>query len=388
MSTIVSPASPAKGDRRHGTPSERRIRVVHLVSALNIGGLEKVVFDLVRLTNPEEFDVRVLCLGEAGALASDFEALRVKVTSLGMLGRGKLRGILAIANNLRRDRPNVLHTHNPSPHFQGALAARLSDVPVVVHTKHGRNYPDQWRKVWANRIATWFTSRVVAVSSNAADVARTVERIAANKVEVICNGIDLDRFNGRNAPQSRDPRRAIHVARISDPPKDHATLLRAVRRVVDAEPTFHLNIVGDGPQRNEMECLCRELRLENHVAFLGFRSDVNELLDQCGLFLLSTTTEGLSITLLEAMANCLPVVTTRVGGNPEVVADGRTGLLVPAGREEVMAAAMLRIIQEPGLATEMGSQGRLAVEERFDLRKVVARYEEIYCELLAKRGRR
>lgn len=374
-------------DHASKTTQRPPLRVVHLVSALNIGGLEKVVFDLVRLTDPQRVTVRVVCLGKAGHLESAFHDLGVRVESLDVLGKGTLKATLALARWLRAERPDVLHTHNPSPHVVGALAAKLAGVGMLVHTKHGRNYPgDRWR-VRLNRMAAWLGSRVVAVSENVARVAIDIERVPPGKVQVIWNGIDLERFRP-SYPTSGPVRRAIHVARIMDPPKDHGTLLRAVRRVVDAVPDFTLDIVGDGPHRTQTEALCRELGLERQVRFLGFRSDIHALLTQCDVFLLSTTTEGLSITLLEAMASGLPVVTTNVGGNPEVVAEGETGLLVPAGSPREMADAILALVRDPERARAYGAAGRKRVEAHFDLRKTVERYCELYETLSARHAKR
>jgi glycosyltransferase involved in cell wall biosynthesis len=289
----------------------------------------------------------------------------------------------ALAKWLQRSPVDVLHTHNPSPHAAGALARLRTQIPVLVHTKHGRNYPGEWRRVLVNRGVSWLTDCVVAVSHDAASVSREIERIPERKLRVIHNGIDLTRFAPvKGVP---NPRRAIHVARIADPPKDHTTLLRAVRRVADVVPDFHLEIVGDGPQRGAVEQLCDELRLRDNVTLMGFRSDVAERIGQCGLAMLSSLTEGLSITLLEAMAMGLPVVATDVGGNREVVAQGKTGILVPAEQPEAMAEAMLTLIRSPEQAAAMGAAGRERMEDGFNLSKVAEEYSELYLELLGKR---
>lgn len=359
------------------------IRVVHLVSTLNIGGLEKVVYDLVRFVDRERFDVKVLCLGEIGALADDFEAIGIPTFGLNAIDKGPLASSRVLARRLKELSVDVLHTHNPAPHLAGALARCRTRIPMLVHTKHGRNYPDQWKRVLINRMVTWATDCVVAVSHNAARVSLEVERIPARKLRVLHNGIDLDRFQPL-AACNLNPRRAIHVARLCDP-KDHTTLLRAVRLVSNAIPDFHLDLVGDGPHRGQIESLCDELQLRNNVSFAGFCGDVRQRISQCGLALLSSLSEGLSITLLEAMAMGLPVVATNVGGNGEVIVEGQTGMLVPPQQPEKMAAAMLELIGSPERAAAMGKAGRKRIEDEFDLRSVVRAYESIYSGLLAKK---
>jgi glycosyltransferase involved in cell wall biosynthesis len=261
------------------------------------------------------------------------------------------------------------------------MAAWISGRPGVVHTKHGRNYPKDKKKVFGNRLASWLSDKIVAVSGDAAEVARHVEKVPDRKIEIIWNGIDVERFFAVEVRPSIS-QRAIHVARLIYPTKDQVTLLHAVRRVVDAEPGFSLDIVGDGPYRAELEALCDELKLRRHVRFLGQRDDVHALMSQADMFVLSSITEGLSITLLEAMATGLPIVATRVGGNPEVVADGETGLLVPPRSPDALAEAILRLVRDPQSARRMGAAARQRAELSFDIRRVVARYEELYRSVL------
>ena len=152
--------------------------------------------------------------------------------------------------------------------------------------------------------------------------------------------------------------------------------VNAVRIVADKQPDFVLDIVGDGPDRPDLEALCDELRLRAHVNFIGFRDDVHHFLSQAEFFVLSSVTEGVSITLLEAAASGLPIVATNVGGNPEVTVHGETGLLVPPRSPEALALAMLEMLKDSNRARRMGIAGRRRVEQHFDLRRSVARYEE------------
>ena len=369
-------------DTQAACAADDRVRVVHLVLGLSIGGLEQVVYDLVSKVDRDRFDVRVLCLGEIGVWGPRFKALGVPVEGLGVMQRGTLGRVAAVARRLRALRPDVLHTHNPAPHLVGALAARLSGVPVVINTKHGRNYPHNRKWVLANRLASWLSNKVVAVSGDAGDVALKIEKVPAHKVEVIRNGIDLERFPIARRPRRESCRRAVHVARISYSSKDQRTLLQAVRIVADRQPDFVLDIVGDGPDRSDLEGFCDELHLRSHVNFIGFRDDVQHYLSRAEFFVLSSVTEGISLTLLEAAASGLPIVATQVGGNPEVTVHGESGFLVPPRSPESLAAAMLEMLSDRNRARRMGIAGRRRVAEQFDLCRAVARYEELYLSLL------
>jgi sugar transferase (PEP-CTERM/EpsH1 system associated) len=359
---------------------ENKLRIVHLVRALDVGGLERVVLDLVTHRS-EAVDARVLCLEHRGEIAQRFESAGVEVQVLSSGGSSAGRRIWSLTKTLRKLRPHVLHTHNAAPHLNGALAANLARVPVLVHTKHGRNYPKDRKLVLQNRIAARLSSKVVCVSHDAAEVARNIEKVSENRIAVIHNGINIGRFRMNPAPFKSLTCRAIHVARLNWV-KDQATLLRAVRLVVDKLPGFELDVIGDGPARQEIVALQKELALEECVRFHGAREDVADWLARADLFVLSSVSEGICLTLLEAMAAGLPIVATDVGGNREVVDNGNTGTLVPPSDPDAMAKAILTMCTSAPVAREMGRRGRERVESHFDVRMMVARYETMYRELL------
>ena len=359
----------------------RRIRVVHLVSTLNVGGLEMVVWNLARLADTRRFDVRVLCLGQPGDLAPRFADIGTAVDALDADGCSKSSTVYRLIRRLRQLKPDILHTHNPAPHLFGTIAAHLSRIPVLINTKHGRNRTDLPRQIVMNRVLAHWSSCVVPVSEDAAEVARQIERVPASKLKVIRNGIDLQLFE---PPAEEHPfrKQAIHVARLNLV-KDQVTLLKAVRIVADADPEFRLDIVGDGPSKDELIKCHRDLGLKDSVRFLGHQDRVRALLAEADFFVLSSLTEGISLTLLEAMAMRLPVVATDVGGNREVVSKDETGLLVPAESPQALALAILDVIRNPQQARAMGRAGRRRVEEHFDVRNTVDQYESLYKRLLS-----
>jgi sugar transferase (PEP-CTERM/EpsH1 system associated) len=365
--------------------STRPIRIVHLVSTLNMGGLEMFVWNLARLTDSTQFTLHVVCLGEPGALAGRFSELSIPVIGLNAGDCSKARTVFRLLRYLRRLNPDILHTHNPSPHLFGTIATRLMRSPLLINTKHGRNRTDLPRQITMNRILSNLSTCVVPVSADAASVARDIERVPESKLKVIRNGIDLESFRPAPVPRSFC-KRGIHVARLNLI-KDQVTLLKAARHVLDAEPEFQLDIVGDGPSRAELEALHRDLGLKESVRFLGFRDEIRELLIDADMFVLSSLSEGISLTLLEAMAMELPVVATDVGGNREVVASEKTGLLVPAQSPRELADAIITLLKNPDLARAMGRAGRQRVEAEFDLHRAVKEYESLYKFLIYSRSR-
>jgi glycosyltransferase involved in cell wall biosynthesis len=364
------------------TPAGPPWGVVHCVFSVAIGGQEMVILSLASRADRSRFAPRVLCLHSAGELAPRFEAAGVPVDVLtAPIGAGSMQALSAVRRYLHQHRPAILHTHNPSPHQYGALARPGSGVPVLVHTKHGRNQTLTGRGLLLERLAGRMTDAVVGVSRDAAEVAHDIERIPWERIRIIHNGIDPGPIATAHPGTGW---RAVHVARLNHV-KDQATLLRAARLVLDANPAFRLDIVGDGELRGKLEQLAADLALGDAVTFHGFRRDVRPFLDAADVFVLSSTSEGIAITLLEAMAAGLPVVATDVGGNREVIEAGATGLLVPARSPVALSNAIIDVLADPGRAATMGAGGSERVRRSFSLDAMLRAYDDLYLELLRQR---
>lgn len=351
----------------------RRLRVAHVTPGLDMGGLEKLLVEFARHAGRERFELRFVCLGSRGVLADEVEALGWPVTALDRPAGFRPGLILALARLFRRWQIDVVHTHDDRAHIHGAVAARLAGVRRVLHTRHGRSPQLTRRQTALVNVAAGFTDRFVCVSRDSARL--TVRQGAgASRVTTIRNGIDLARFPFA-PPRIGGP--AVTVARLN-PEKDVATLLRAVALVVRDDPAFRLDVAGDGPCLPELRQQADTLGIAAHVRFLGQRRDVPALLARAGLFVLPSLSEGISLTLLEAMASGVPVVATRVGGTPEVVDDSATGLLVPAADPSSLARALLRLRHTPDECRRLADAARRRVEERFDVSRMVASYEALY----------
>jgi len=229
------------------------------------------------------------------------------------------------------------------------------------------------------RLASLLASRVVCVSQDSLELSAE-EGIARRKLTVIRNGIDISRF-AYLGPTLGGP--VVMVGRLV-PAKGVDTLLRAVASVVRRQPEFRLEVAGDGEARPGLKSLAGELGLGAHVRFLGNVQDVPALLARASALVLPSLSEGISLTLLEAMARGLPVVATRVGGNPEVVEDGVTGQLVPARDPDSLAQALLALWPGSERTREMGRAGRQRVEQLFDIKRMVADYEDLYLRLTGR----
>lgn len=362
------------------------LKVLHIVLGLQVGGLEKFVLDL---TDSYQANVQstILCLADPHAqyeIATNAEIIRWDK------GAGfSLSWALKISRLVKKGQYDLIHTHNPSPHFYGSIAGLLTRVPVV-HTKHGRNYPGSFKKVLLNRIASQLSQRIVAVSTDAADVCRQIEKIPASKVQTILNGVDVERFFPGSQGTLRDelqigdhiPLLGI-VARLSSE-KNHRLLLDTCQILKSNGSLFHLAIIGDGPLREDLEQGVITRNLEGSVTFLGMRQDIPKLVRAFDVFVLSSRTEGVSLTLLEAMSCCVPVVATDVGGNPEVVVDGVTGFIVPQDAK-ALAQKIKVFIQDAGLREMMGKAGRERVLAKFTLIKAAELYLDLYNSVVVGR---
>lgn len=358
--------------------------MLQVVLQLDPGGTERLVLDLVtRLRH--QMPMAVCCLDDEGAWASQLTDLGVPVVALhrrpGFRPALAAR-IAALAAALDAD---VLHCHHYSPFVYGRLAVCLRPGCRVIYTEHGRlsDAPPSAKRRLANRLLMAGVDDLVAVSGDLR--AHLLQEGVPPRMRVVWNGIDPGE---PRSVASRDRARTllgasaadqvlVSVARL-DPVKDLATLVRATAAMQAAVPHVLLYVVGEGPELAALEQLAAAEGVGDRIRFLGHREDARALLDAADVYVNSSISEGISLTVLEAMAAGLPVVATRVGGTPEVVADGETGHLVPAREPAALAAAAAALLRDPGLAAAMGRAGRTRVEGHFTADRMVADYAAAY----------
>lgn len=349
---------------------------MHVVISLAIGGLENVVVHLIK--GARHVRTHVICLETTGALAAKLADTGVTIECIGTPTTSVLDSARALRRRLAELEPDVVHTHNEKPHIHAGLATLGWHRPPLIHTRHGRGQVETTLSRAANRLAVHRSRFIVCVSADAVAVAKA-EGARPDQLRVLLNGIDVTSYDASDYGQRAATYRAVTVARLA-PIKDIATMVRAARLLADRHPAFRLDIVGDGESRPELEALTRQLNLQDVVTFHGATTNPRPHLSQAALFLQSSVSEGISLTLLEAMAAGLPIVATDVGGNHEVVERGKTGELVPAQNPTALAAAAERLLTTPSHAIEMSKAARARVERLFDLRKMVEAYEALYEE--------
>jgi glycosyltransferase involved in cell wall biosynthesis len=306
------------------------VRVLQLLQGLAIGGIERMVLDLVFGLQPDEFATAFCTFDREGQLASEAEARGMPLHFRRRQGAVDAGFILWLAQLLRRERIDILHAHNATAFFYGAAATTLVPGTRFLYTEHDRAFPTPLRERGLHAVLARRVDAVVTVSQTLRDNLVRYEAFPERRVHVVKNGVAL-----KNPSRDRRAMRAELglgerpvagiVARLA-PVKNHALLLHAWKRVVASVPDAVLLVVGNGSTEPATRALAAELELGDSVRFLGFRLDIPELLQAMDVFVLSSTSEGLSLTLLEAEAAALPIVATRVGGNPEGGARWRDGL--------------------------------------------------------------
>jgi glycosyltransferase involved in cell wall biosynthesis len=358
---------------------KQRIRVTHLVLQLDTGGMEKVLAEFARNADRSRFDLRFVSLTTRGPVAEEIEACGYPVTALGVKPGLEVGLVFRLAGLFRQWRSDILHTHNNAPLIYGAPAGRLAGARGLIHTRHGQNFRAGWRQKLAFRLASLLVDRVVCVSEDSCQMS-VREGVPPSRLQRIWNGIDLSRF-AYLGPQAGGP--AVMVARLS-PEKGTEHLIRAAALVARRLPSFRLEIAGGGRCLPELQALVAQSGVADQIRFLGEVRDVPALLARAGLFVLPSLSEGLSLTLLEAMARGLPVVTTAVGGSPEVVVDGQTGFLVPPAAPEPLAEKLLLLLTRPELACSLGLAGRRRVEDHFSTQAMLNQYEQLYDRVVQR----
>lgn len=363
------------------------MKIVQLLPSLELGGMERLAVDLARQQKAEGHQSSIYCTSHPGQLASEARAANVLVHSFGKNTGFSLRLIRDLASRLRVDRPDVLHAHNALVLHYAVAAARLARIPVVVNTRHGgnNNWDPRCERIW-RRAVRWIDS-LVFVSEGVREFYVTRDRLSRRNISVIYNGIDVSKFTSHPA----HPTAALPTFRVGSvgrlvPAKDHVTLIRSFAMVSAAMPTAELHILGDGPCRAAISQTAQTLGIANRVFLHGASLDVPGFLSTLDLFVLSSMDEGLPISLMEALAAGLPVVSTRLPGLTELAPESVVAGYCPPGHPESLAEQILRAANRRDLPALGKAASRWA--QKFAIRETWHQYQAVFEASLAKKRRR
>ena len=369
--------------------------IAHVVANFDTGGLENGMVNLLNRIPPQQYRHAVICLAGYTDYSKRIDNPAVDFYALHKRPGKDFNLYIRLWRLLRRLKPQIVHTRNLSA-LEAQFVAAASGVRARIHGEHGRDVFDlegKNRKYNVLRkLARPLVKQYICVSRDLAQWLVDTVNVSPKRVKQIYNGVDMARFKvgGKQTigPEGFANSDSIVIGSVGRMVgvKDYANLVRAFHQLTQRVPTLssrlRLVIIGEGGERSKCQALIDELGLSDRTWFPGARSDVNELMRGFDIFVLSSLGEGISNTILEAMASGLPVVATAVGGNPELVDAKETGLLVPSADSPALAEALGWYVEHPQIMRAHGAAGRAAAERRFSMDAMVSQYSEIYAEQL------
>jgi glycosyltransferase involved in cell wall biosynthesis len=379
---------------------------MHIIARLNIGGAALYVIQLTERLGLPDYESQLVCgvVGESeGDMQYAAEQRKIPLTIIPSLGReisptGDLKTIFQLWRLMRRERPNVVNTHTAKAGFVGRVAAKLAGVPVIVHTFHGHVFagyfgPTKTRVfIVLEQICARITTRIITLSSALKRELTEVYHITRpDHIEVIELGFELEplaalqRNQGGFRQQHKIPQDAPLIGIVGRLVliKNHDLFFQAAKLVRQRVPDAHFAIVGDGERREELLALVHSLDLDDCVRFAGWCADTLPVYSALDVLVLSSSNEGLPVSLIEAMAAGVPVVSTAVGGVNDLLDNGRLGAVVPLDDPGAMADQIVAALTNPAVKAKAG-EAKAAVLERYDIRRNTERMRALYQRLLAR----
>lgn len=360
-----------------------KIAVLYVNYSMEMGGIETLIYELTQNINRQIYKPEVLVLFKGGVLE---KSLIDKGIPFHCIEKGKGFRWFVVARLSRiidERRIKIIHTNNYDTWLYGVLAAKKNGKVMHVHTQHSNLVSK--KKKYVESLLGRFTNEVVAVSAYVKDSLK--EYWSKRKpIHVIHNGIDVHRFcpntnirsKTRNEYGISDDIFLLGIVARLVPVKDHKTLFKAFSLLSSKINNISLFVIGDGVLRSELEEESANMGLKNKITFLGERQDIYAILPAIDSFVLSSVSEGLSVTLLEAMSTGLPIVATNVGGNTEIVEDGYNGFLVPSKNHEALSKAIEKLYLNRDLHKQMATNARKKAIDHFSLDKWIDSYERLY----------
>lgn len=363
------------------------IRILHLVEDFNIGGLERTVEALYRGLDPTRFTCHLWCLARGGQLADQFIAEKESIKILHLKTYHNPLNVVRIARRMRKENFHILHCHGYFAGTMGRLAALAARPAVVLAHVHTVYWNLSKRNLVVERLLSLSTDSVVCCSNAARDYLGANAGISRRKMTTIYNGTECP-VGKPLLTKNGDTGKVVLVAVASlVENKGHHYLLRAFSDIVKTHPAAILHLVGDGPLRPHLMQYAHDHGISAHVRFLGLQENIHPLVSTADIVVLPTVErEGLGLSLIEGMCHGKPLIGTRVGGVPEVIADGVNGFLVPPKNAGALAEKLDILIGDKVLREKMGENGRVIFEEKFMLETMVGRIEKLYTDLLRWKG--
>ncbi len=361
---------------------EAQINVLYLVDSLEMGGLERVVCNLALGVDRKKYNVEVCCIVSGGVVAEELLQKGINVHVLCIQEYGKWKNIKKLACLLKELDVDIVHIHGTFAQKIGVIAALIAGVAVKIVHIHTTFYNLNRKNVLIDRLLRNFVDRIIYISESCLESFKRKGYKNGKKSVVIYNGVRIP-VHSKEIEKGNNLIFAV-VASLSRH-KGHKYLLRAIHQTKDYDVRVKLWIIGDGPLKGELEKLAHELKIGEQVEFLGIREDVGHLLSEVDVFILPSLREGLSLALIEAMAHGKAIIASNVGGIPELIEDGETGLLVEPANAEKLVEKICCLIHDCEMRETLGRQARIFYEQRFTLDRMKSKIDKLYEQCLREK---
>lgn len=367
---------------------EEKIKIIYVTAALEVGGAEMFLLDLVKHLDKNKFVPAVATVVGGGKLEPLFRQTGIPLYIYGRQPRCRyISGFLAFFQLwalFRKERPQIVHTQLFGPDFWGRLAACLARVPTIVTTEQNINADQSWLREWLKKLTYKLTDGVAAISTAVKNYTIKKYRVPENKIVIIPNDVDVaeveSRLKIRRLPSGK--KILLTVGRLVEQ-KGQKYLLEAFSLLKNRD-NLELWLAGDGVLRPELKAQAKKLGIERRVKFLGTRSDIPQLLAQADIFVFPSLWEGLGIAVLEAAIAKKPIVASSVDGILDIIESGKSGLLTPPADSQALAAAIEFVLAHPEQAKLMAEHAYEQVKNNFDIKAVVNKYQDFYARFADK----
>ncbi len=369
------------------------IKIFYLISRLDIGGAEKQLLNLASNLDKEKYEICVGYFEGKGELRKEFQRNGIKTKKFRFKGLWDISIWYDLYQDMKANKYDIVHTHGFKADLWGAITARLSGVPIVISTVH--NQEQYLKNPIIKLLEKWIISSlddiVIAISDGVKRFLINTSGIPEKKIERIYYGINTSDIN---IDKDKDIRQEFGIDKETllvgcigrlVKQKGHRYLIQAVKKVIEKNPKTKFFIIGRGKLEKNLKNMVKSSNLDSSVIFTGFREDVYSLIDKLDLIVMPSLWEGLGVALLEALALGKPIVAAAVGGIPEVIRDKETGVLVAAKDAEALAKAIIKLLQEPALAKELGKKGSAMISEQFTINRMVKEVDRIYSRAINRK---
>ncbi len=387
----------------------KKIKLTHIICSLGYGGAERFLIDLIKNTDREKYEISVLCVIKGGPLVEELELNGTKVFIIGKKTKLGILTIWKIYKYLKKEKIQIVHTHLFAGDAWGRIAAILARTPIIISTEHSVNFNEGIIKRLVKKFLSYFTDKIIAISQTVKENSQKRDWINSKKIEVIYNGIDLDkfskldfRFHGNDKEKNENNITLGFVGRL-EKEKGAEYLIKALHlchprpaseRGINSGENLKLKILGDGTQRKNLETMSNQFGLKDKIEFLGFKNNPANFYQEIDILIIPSLWEGLSIVALEAMASGIPIIASNSGGLKEIIENdsayggslsaagtgakgGKTGLLFESRNSKDLAEKILWAIKNYDKMNSMAEKAKIKVED-FDIKKKAKEYERIY----------